>query len=103
MTTEKEIIAFQAFRSGWETCLERAGGLLKTWNGMEIDWEIVKDREFKAWWVEFNRVWEAEAKLSEQRVAHNLAKEKPLNVLPIPTAVNIYDDLGRIKLQDTLE
>lgn len=102
MNTEKEILTFQAFRAGWESCINRAGGLLANYNGLELDWEIVKDQEFKVWWTEFTRVWEAEQRLAEQAVAHKLARDRPLNVLPIPTATNIYDDLGRIKLQDTL-
>ena len=75
-------VAWGFWKAGWDGCVQRGGGFLKSYAG-EVAWEVIAREEFESFMLEQGKVWE-EANLAAGIKAFNQVYVDR-EVQPIPT------------------
>lgn len=76
-------VAFGIFKAGWNACVARAGGLLKTYPG-ELFWDVIAREEFEAFYMETQKLWEEQNEAAGIKAFNQVYIYRDAQPIPTP-------------------
>jgi hypothetical protein len=76
-------LAWADFKAGWDACVARGGGWLKTYCG-EPAWGLIAREEFEARVLAENKVWEASNMAAGIAAANQAGAAREVQPIPTP-------------------